>query len=105
MDAQIFDPMDPISMFGFIHAFIIVCDNNCIHEGAAVWFPYFMEESAAAPLTVRFSIKSESSHYIVNSVLTAYCHVAKHLLKAFATDTIIAGTASKTAGYFKPSTI
>lgn len=41
MKLHSFDTSDPISIFGFLATFKPNCDNNLIHEGAAMWVLHF----------------------------------------------------------------
>lgn len=73
MKTQTSDSMDPISRIGFLHTLKMKCDNNCIHEGAAIWLcRYFMKTLATALLTAQLSIEVKPSHYSVKVVLITY---------------------------------
>lgn len=39
-ESQLFDPMDPMSIFGFFLAFKRACDNNGVHKAVALWMIY-----------------------------------------------------------------
>lgn len=63
MKAQIFDPLDSMSIIGFLHSFKMGCGSNGIFEGAAMrLFSYFFKKSAAAAFVKRLSLESKSLH-------------------------------------------
>lgn len=47
--SQLFDPMDTISVMGFLHAFNMDCDTNQVHEGAAMWLDPLLYEKDSSP--------------------------------------------------------
>lgn len=66
---QMFDRMDLTPMIGFLQAFTMTCENNCIHEEAKLrLFLRFTRMSAVAALTTRLSLQSKLSHYSAQKV-------------------------------------
>lgn len=55
-----FDPVNPISIIGFIHAFILAIDNDGVYkEAAMLLIPFFMMKSVAAALTAPSPLNSD----------------------------------------------
>lgn len=99
MMAQIFGPIDPISVKELFHTLKMLCDNNGTHEGAAgQLLSCLMRHLAAVSLKPCLSLKSKLLDYYVKiGVMTAYRQVVYHVLQGQATYYITAETKSEIA--------
>lgn len=80
MNSQLFDPMDPKSIIGFLHTFKMAYDSNGVHKGAAMKLvPFFMNITAAIVLPARLSLMGVSSHCRVKEgMITSYVQIVKY---------------------------
>lgn len=77
MKFQVFDPIGPVSIIQFLHAFKTVCDSNAIHKGAALLvFTSFDFKSFSLGPTAYSALRSK--YYNMN-VIKQYWHATHKL--------------------------
>lgn len=64
-------------------------------------FLYFIRKSVAAKLSARLLLKTNSSQYSFEGVLTIYFQAVSHLLETYTTDDIITDTNSNNGHFVK----
>lgn len=95
-----FDPLNPISILGFLNSFKLACDANGNHEGTAMWlFHFSINKSASKVLNARLSAdhtneKVSRKTTVKSKYLATYPQVVYFLLAKYATNEIIAETES-----------
>lgn len=91
MKSELLDPMNHISILGFLHAFKMDSDNNRAQEGATMCLiPFILKKVAAAARNARLSLKPKLSRGSGKEcMLTSNIQVVNLLLETCATDDII----------------
>lgn len=55
MKAQLWDPVDPMFNIGLPHAFKRICDNNEVHDAAAIWLIISLQREALKVVAAEFN--------------------------------------------------
>lgn len=97
MNLQLFDPMEPIPVLGFLPACKLACLSSGEYKGAAMWIVHFSMEmtGASAPTTCLF-LKSKSMQSVKEGILTSYKQVVNQHVETYSTDEIIVEVDSDT---------
>lgn len=78
MKAHFFDPINPISIIGFVATFNLACDTNAIYESAAIWLlPFFVKNILATTLNSRMPTAAYIN-LVAASVSTTEPLIQKH---------------------------
>ena len=102
MKGASFSGDDPITVLRFLSRFRGACDQNGLHEGAALWcFQFFLTGSALARVQSRLLGESGAVDGHRDEVLSSYPEVVNYLLRTYATDEIIAEAYSEVTNYIQ----
>ena len=91
MKGVTFSGDDPIAVLNFLSRFTAACNQNGVHEGAALWsFQFFMTGMALAKVQTRIVGESGVADARRDEVLSSYPEVVNYLFRTYATNEVIA---------------
>ena len=95
MKGVTFSGDDPIAVLNFLSRFTAACNQNGVHEGAALWcFQFFMTGTALAKEQTRIVGESGVADARRDEVLSSYPEVVNYLLRTYATNEVYAEVAN-----------
>ena len=94
----------PIAVLNFLSRFTAACNQNSVHEGAALWcFQFFMTGTAMAKVQTRIVGESRVADARGDEVLSSYPEVVNYLLRTYATNEVIAEAYAEVTNFLQSS--
>ena len=104
MKGVTFSGDDPIAVLNFLSRFTAACNQNGMHEGAALWcFQFFMTGTALAKVQTRIVGESGAADARRDEVLSSYPEVVNYLLRTYATNEVMAEAYADVTNFLQSS--
>lgn len=86
-----FSGKDPIMVIRFLQQFKSACNQNGVHEGAAIWlFRFFLDDPVRSDVESMLEGDNNPSGATQQEMLRSYPEVVNYLLETYATDEVLA---------------